>query len=417
MMSGTKRKKALCGSGMLALLTIAACGSGSPSGGGGGTVGPVKIGEIFPLTGAIAASGVRFLDGAKTGVADVNANGGVLGQKIQEYTGDDAGDAVDAVPALKQLLTHSPTFLAGPLSPTFPALQAIIDQSKIVAMAGIPSSQFDSLKDPYVYRTVVSDSVLGTAMAYYALSQHLMTCSFLVENIQSAQGLVAPIQTAYEKHGGKILDNEVLDPTASSYRTEIEKAFANNPQCIFSQMNEQNSGTLFSEMRELGKLNVPIVGTDAFTDPIIAQAVGLPDMTKWVTGMSGATPAGPSYSYFSSLYMTAYGKAPGAFAAALYDGVVIASLAMDIAKTTDPTIWKDSITKVTNSETATECTNYAKCYALVQAGTSIDYEGASGPMDFNSNHSVFSGIVVQRFDLSGKLQTVSSITADQLNGY
>jgi branched-chain amino acid transport system substrate-binding protein len=416
MVSRLKRGTIL-GSGALLLLTAAACGSSTTTGGGSGKVGPVNIGEIFPLTGTIAASGVRFYDGARAAVADINAHGGVLGQQIHEFTGDDAGDAVDAVPALKQLLIHNITFLAGPLSPTFPALQAIIDQNKIVAMAGIPSSQFDTLSDPYVFRTVVSDSVLGTAMAYYALSQHLMTCSFLVENIQSAQGLVQPIQTAYEAHGGKILDNEVLDPTASSYRTEIEKAFANSPQCVFTQMNEQNSGTLFSEMRELGHLNVPIVGTDAFTDPIIAQAVGLPIMNKWVTGMSGALPTGPSYTYFSGLYQAAYGKAPGAFAAALYDGVVIAALAMDIAHTTDPTIWKDDVTKVTNNETATECTNYSECYTLVKAGKAIDYEGGSGPMDFDSHHSVYSGIIVQRFDLSGNLQTVASITPDQLKGY
>src|SRR5207302_9949125 len=104
---------------------------------------------------------------------------------------------------------------------TFPALRNIIVQQKFPDFAGIPSSQFDNLSEPYIFRTVVSDSVLGTAMAYYAISKGLMTCSFLFENIQSAQGLVQPIMTAYTRHGGKVLDNESLVPHASSYRSEI----------------------------------------------------------------------------------------------------------------------------------------------------------------------------------------------------
>ena len=254
-------------------------------------------------------------------------------------------------------------------------------------------------------------------MAYYAISKGLMSCSFLFENIQSAQGLVQPIMTAYTKHGGKILDNEELVPHSSSYRSEIEKAFANNPQCIFAQDDPTTDGTLFSEMRELGKLNVPIVGTDQFIDPAVATAVGLPTMNKYVTGMSGAPPAGPSFSYFSSLYSAKYGSAPIEFAAATYDGVVIGALAMTIAGTTDPKVWVNDITKVTDDETGTECTNYSDCVTDIKAGKTIDYEGASGPMDFDSHHSVFAGIDVDRFSLSGQLETVLEVSASVLKGY
>ena len=29
-----------------------------------------------------------------------------------------------------------------------------------------------------------------------------------------------------------------------------------------------------------------------------------------------------------------------------------------------------------------KCSSYAACHALLQAGTDIDYDGASGPLDF-----------------------------------
>jgi ABC-type branched-subunit amino acid transport system substrate-binding protein len=401
----------------LAVLATAACGSTSPSGSGKGSVAPVSACEIFSLTGSIAGPANEFIDGAHVAVADINGHGGVLGQKVTEFVGDDANDAVDAVPALRQLLTHNCTFLSGPLSPTFAAEQPIIDSARIPDFAGIPGSQFDNLGDPYVYRTVVSDSLLGTAMAYYALSKGLMTCSILFENGSSAQGLVAPITDAYTRHGGKVLDNEQLVPHATSYRTELEKAFANSPQCIFAQADATTSGTLFAEMSELGHLNVPIVGTDEFIGTQIAHAVGLPIMNKWVTGMSGASPAGPSFTYFSGLYLQKYKIQPVEFAAATYDSVIIAGLAMTIAGTTDPKVWINDITKVTSNQTAPGCSTYKLCVSMIKAGQAMHYEGASGTMEWDSHHSVTAGIDVERFGLDGSLQPVLAITGVQLNGY
>jgi neutral amino acid transport system substrate-binding protein len=399
----------------LLALVIASCGSTSTT--GGSKVGPINLGEVFPLTGAIAGPGMEFIDGAHVAVADINAHGGVLGQKINEFVGDDSGDAVDAVPALRQLLTNNLTFLSGPLSPTFPALENIIVAQKIPDFAGIPSAQFDTLSQPYIFRTVVSDSVLGTAMAYYAISKGYMNCSFLFENVQSAQGLIQPIETAYTAHGGKVDDVEELVPHASSYRTEIEKAFADNPQCVFDQTDDITSPTLFSQMNSLGHLNVPIVGTDELAGATVAKAVGYPTMNKWVTGMAGANPSGPSYSYFSSLYMTKYGTAPTNFGASTYDGVIIGALAMTIAGTTDGHVWVNDITKVTSNQSGTACTSYSACVALIKAGTPMYYTGASGPMVFDSHHSVYTGIDVENFSLSGDLQQVVAITPQELNGY
>ena len=42
----------------------------------------IKIGVIQPLTGAAAASGNYVVQGAKIAADEINARGGVLGQKI-----------------------------------------------------------------------------------------------------------------------------------------------------------------------------------------------------------------------------------------------------------------------------------------------------------------------------------------------
>jgi branched-chain amino acid transport system substrate-binding protein len=37
----------------------------------------------------------------------------------------------------------------------------------------------------------------------------------------------------------------------------------------------------------------------------------------------------------------------------------------------------------------TQCYTYKTCYDLIKAGTKINFDGASGPLDFNQYHNVF----------------------------
>ena len=88
---------------LLAIPILAACGSSSQQ----ASSGPIVVGEFLPLTGKIAEFGKVFLQGAQTAVKYVNANGGVLGRQLTEVQADSGGDAVDAVPGMRKLLTQT----------------------------------------------------------------------------------------------------------------------------------------------------------------------------------------------------------------------------------------------------------------------------------------------------------------------
>ena len=57
----------------------------------------ITIGVAGPMTGSEAVFGEQFRHGADKAVADINAKGGVLGQKLQVMYGDDACDPKQAV--------------------------------------------------------------------------------------------------------------------------------------------------------------------------------------------------------------------------------------------------------------------------------------------------------------------------------
>jgi ABC-type branched-subunit amino acid transport system substrate-binding protein len=70
------------------------------------------------------------------------------------------------------------------------------------------------------------------------------------------------------------------------------------------------------------------------------------------------------------------------YGAESYDAVIVISLAAAIAETDGATM-ADEIVGVTKE--GEKCTDYTGCLELVEAGTDIDYDGVSGPMEFNGN--------------------------------
>src|SRR5690242_2087478 len=89
---------------VLAALSLSAC-KGEKSG--------ITIGVAGPISGSEAAFGEQFVKGAKNAIADINANGGVLGQQINHVSGDEACDPKQAVSVANDLVSKGAVFVAG----------------------------------------------------------------------------------------------------------------------------------------------------------------------------------------------------------------------------------------------------------------------------------------------------------------
>src|SRR5262249_50820504 len=73
----------------------------------------ITIAVAGPMTGSNAAFGEQFRRGAERAVADLNAKGGVLGQKLKLVVGDDACDPKQAVRVANDMAAKRAVFVAG----------------------------------------------------------------------------------------------------------------------------------------------------------------------------------------------------------------------------------------------------------------------------------------------------------------
>lgn len=408
--------------GVLSII-LAACGSGASSSASApaasnttaASTASITLGELMPMSGKEAFVGQWFDHGVKAGIEDVNANGGVMGRKFVPVLEDTAGDPVDAVTAWHTLQLHKPSVVLGPSSLSIMGVINDFESAKIVDIMEGGTTQLDHMQNPYVYRVFPSDSALLAAEAYYAVKVDNCTrASLMYTSDANAQAEVPPVIASFKTLGGTILDNEQIVAGQTSYLSEVSKAFANNPQCVFFHADPQTAATLFANVRQLGHMNVKFITGDTGASIQLAKAFGLSDASKWMVGMG----APPAYAAANAEFLKAYEAVwhtnkPLPASPAMYDGVVIAALAMTAAHSTDPTVYRPYITKVSNSP-GTKCYTYASCVSLLKAGTKINYQGASGPEDFNKYHNVFSDFTVVQFDTSGTLHTLANVTASQV---
>lgn len=377
--------------------------------------GNLVVGGEFPFTGSKSLLSSWGTHGVQVGVYEVNNNGGVLGHKWSTAYVDDAADSVDALPAFRKLLLKHPTLVIGPFSPTIEAVIKQFQPNDVADFMVGGLTTLDNMNYPFVFRTSSSDSNEAIAMAYYAIHHGWKTASLIFDNSANSQGFVPPLIKAFKALGGKIEANITLTPGQSSYSAELAQAFSNKPQVVFDSMDSQTAATLFSDGQQLGYMNIPWIGDDLQSAPqgAYAKAFGSTASTE-LTAALPASPSGGAYNHFLADYQKVWKTKsilPTTFNE--YDSIVIASLAMTKANSTDPKVWVKDVLAVSNPP-GTQCYTYASCVKLLKKHKKINYEGASGTDDFNAHHNVFSGFQMLGFDSNLNNVQRSIVTPTQL---
>jgi ABC-type branched-subunit amino acid transport system substrate-binding protein len=404
-----------------AAVVLAACASSSSSSSSSGSSntsgGPITYGVLSCFTGRLASLGQAMLQGSQVAVAEINAAGGVLGRKVQLTTGDTSCDVADGVTATNQMLTKNVSGVIGPETQEINGVEPILDANHIVDEFQGGDTARDHQTDPYFFRDSPSDSQLGVAMSLYGHQQGYTKAVMLFYSDPAAQTFLKPVSQTFTKLGGTILKTIIVTPDQTSYLSQVREAIAAHPQVIFTQEDPPTAAVLFREFGQLGGGSIPWIGTDVTSGSDFLKAITYPVAHNVLTSVYGTSVTGTANSAFINLFNQLFPnqKAAGPLANAnyAYDAVISLALADDYAKTTNGTTVAHDMTKVTNPP-GTACYTYASCLALLKAGTKINYEGASGDLDYNQYNNTFGPYGAFKATPAGLEQQVAVMSAPAL---
>ena len=421
-LSSSHLRKAALGSVATLVVAVSGCASSGNSGAGnsgasgssGNSGGAIHIAMEAPYTGTFATLGESVWDGAKAGVAAINASGGILGRTVILDLVDDKGDPADAIPAIqREIAINHPVGIIGVLGNTIEAVQPVYDAAHIPFMSEAGNTNYDNSTDPYFFRVTPSDSQLGVAMAAWAIKQNYKKCAGTFSTAGTVQELANVVEQTFVKNGGSITASVPLTPVQNSYSSEISRVIASHPSCVFLQTEPGSAGAYFHDFGQLGDANIPFIGSDITSGSDFLKAIGASFAHQHLLSVVGSSAPGPGQATFVKYYLQQFHQQPVSGANFAYDGVVSLALGIDWAKTTSGPAVVKAIPE-TSDPPGQVVTTYAQGLALIKQGTRINYRGASGPMQYNQYHNVFGPFDVVQAQPDGSLKTLYTLSASQL---
>ncbi len=369
---------------------------------------PVKIGVLLPYTGPLTwVSGCA--SAVDLGIKEINQAGGVHGRPVEKVVGDSEGKVDASVAAARKLLdVDNVLAVIGPTSVTIRSIIPLGAERKMLIIS--PTAGTTALdKDPYggkiVFRTVSSDTVMGSGMVYRALQLGAKKVAFFFEDTESAASIRGVVKPACEAKGLPIVGDVVITPGAPSYRSELLNLTKDSPDVIFYELSPPEGAIVFKEWTELG-LKGQWIGTDFVNDKFVQSTW---PASKGVQGVNPAALITPRYEAWAKELEGVTGK-PGVsqFSENAYDAVNIIALALEASKEISRQAILDNIRNV-SSPPGEKVASFAEGAKLLRQGKKIDYDGMAGSQDFDEygNAITYLRIVVIE---DGKLKRIGTLT-------
>lgn len=358
-------------------------------------------------------------DIAKANMAakEINEAGGLLiegkAYELRIVAEDHGGNAEGGISAVERMAERGITAMVGPPWSSI-ALGDEPDGSDGAALAAVQaniltvsSSATSPLlttldDDDLVWRTVPSDSLQAIVAARYLLEEKgVARAAVLFRDEAWGQGLSSAFSAAFEAGGGEIVSSvsydvsgeEIDDVQRHNFSSELAAIFQELPDVVVL-MNFDEVWQISNRIAQGGYLDEygdtpPLFfGTDAtFTVDLLSN--GNPEVLRNMEGTSPlADKGGDDFQSFASSFAASDLGEPEGFDATRYDAVYCIALAMQSAQSVDAQVVKGHMRLIANANDGDREIHVAEWREAREAllnGEGINYEGASGPIEFDQH--------------------------------
>jgi branched-chain amino acid transport system substrate-binding protein len=406
--------RVLLPSALAAVLVATACGEGGAGGGGGG--GPLEVGLAAPYVGEKGFLGPNLQKGVEVAIDEINGAGGPGGGPVKLVTGDTEGTAQGAISAIQKLLEQDDVdALIGPTSVTVLTVLNRIQASGVPAMIIASTSALDgTIKGETTFRATPSDTLIGPAMAQAAIDRGTTRCAVVAESLEGAQSTKANVTAAFQELGGEISRTVDVAIGQSSYRSEILKLVGDPvPECAFVEVSPESASQFWQDASQFDEVGQMLwVGNDVILNEDSIEALSPVSEELELIAISPAA-IGPGRDDYVAAYQAKFPNAnePVILSDLGWDAMNIVALAAYAAESAEHEAIAGEIQNVSRDGEA--CTTYGQCKSLLDEGTDIDYEGASGSADIDDTGNSVSGFGI--FEIrDGKVEEAGQISEEQV---
>jgi branched-chain amino acid transport system substrate-binding protein len=322
---------------------------------------PIKIGIVWPLTGANAAAGNYMVAGAEIGRDKINAEGGILGRQIRLFIEDGAQDPAISVSAAEKLITRDKIDLfmgAMGSSPTIAVSTSVTRKYGIphvveTAGAGKVTEEEGKRPNPWLFRISPTNKMEADGSEKNLQKMGITKAAFLLVNTDWGRDVGNIFPKVLERIGGKTVMTDFFNLDQAEFLTQLTKIKSSDANGIIVAGHQATISLIMKQYKQLGLTQkvltlgggivpeglVELAGKEAaegvyintFFTPWFPELTKIPQEAKWF--VDEYLKRGNPVKGFGECFRG-------------YDGLKAMKAALEIARTTDKEKVKDAFAKV-----------------------------------------------------------------------
>ncbi len=229
----------------------------------------IKLGVAGPITGPNAAFGAQLKNGTEQAVEDINAAGGVLGQKITVSVGDDVSDPKQGVSVANKFVGDGVKWVVGHFNSgvTMPASEVYAENGILMISPSATNPKITERGLWNVFRTCGRDDQQGeVAAAYIAKNFKDKKIAVIHDKTTYGQGLADETRKGLTKAGIKDVLYEGVNAGEKDFSALISKIKSVGADYIYWGGLHTEGGLIVRQMRDQGVKAVMISGDGITTD-------------------------------------------------------------------------------------------------------------------------------------------------------
>ncbi len=331
----------------------------------------IRFGVAEALTGPSAKYGVPIKNGFSLAAEEINAAGGLKGNRIALLVEDEQGIKEESINVFKKFIFQDKVLaIFGPtLSNSAFAADPIAVQQKTVVFGTSNTAEGITAIGPYVFRNSVAEAdilplVIRTAVRKLGLKK----VAIIYGNDDSfTKSGYDVFKRAIETEKLQVVDTSTFAKGDIDFSAQLTKIRNLRPDAIVCSALVEEAANIILQARRLGiPEKTRFIGGNGFNSPKLMEIAG-----KAAEGVISGSPwflddPGAKNRAFVKAYMKKFGTAPDQFAAQAYDALYIMAAAVRNVKLSgnlekDRTALRDALPRVRN------------------------FSGVGGPFSFNAS--------------------------------
>jgi branched-chain amino acid transport system substrate-binding protein len=347
----------------------------------------IALGTLTPMTGVGGNYGPTMRDAVAAVVEQVNAAGGVLGKRITLTSEDDETNPEAGVRAAHKLIdVDKVSAIIGTwASAVTTAVAPVCWESKtfLTTVSGADSITLLPHQG-YLVRTQPNTVLQGQTFGNFALELGAKKLYILMPQTPFTESMKDTMAKVLAAKGASC-EIDIYDAKKTSYRSEVDQALRSQPDTLYLGGYSTDTAVVLRDIYRAGFKGHMIAQTYAIDGKLLESVPHEATEGLYCLGPSPATDGG-GYKKIAAMLKK---ETLDPYSAQTYDHANLVLLAMAKAGATTGTAVRDNIRKVSQGA-GVKVDNALDGLKLLAQGKDVNYEGASGPCDFDDKGDILS---------------------------